>query len=475
MTNPVPIKVTNTTIDYHKKGILPNIAKNLELFFVKYKEKFVFIHIVFFILFLAIIVLPLFLPEPKENATIYNNFTKFANYAMWGLWFPLVFLSVIFTGRSWCGILCPMGAASEWANKKGFKLAIPKWVRWEGTPIVSFLIITILGQTTGVRDHPEAMAIIFGSTLLAAILLGFFFGRKKRAWCRHMCPIGLLLGVFSRLGAVEFSAKNKREGGDKYTEKTVCPTMIDIKHKEESRHCIECFRCVVPKSRGGLFLRLRPPGEEIANIKKHNPNIYEVIFLFFGTGTALGGFLWLVLPLYQNFRNTIGEWFINNDMYWIGASGPLWLMAVYPERREVFNWLDFISIVSFMLLTTAFVAIVLSILTAIATKIALRFSANSGFRKSFIELSYQYAPVAMVSLIIGLGGGLFDLLAPFNELLPFITKASFFIIGMIWSMYLGNSILKNLGIKQYKLLINIPSFLGSVFIGWLWWIAIFGV
>lgn len=235
--SPIPVKVSQPQKFSNK------YATAIEQFFVRYREQLVWVHIAMFVGFLILLFLPVFLSEPAENATPLSHFTVTANYLIWAIWFPLVFLSVIFTGRSWCGLLCPMGAASEWANKKGLQWAIPAWVRWDGTPIVSFLMITILGQTVGVRDHPEAIAEVFGMTLLAAILLGFFYGRNKRAWCRHMCPIGLLLGVFSRLGAIQFWPKRKRDGGDTYTERGICPTMIDINRKEESRHCIEFPLC----------------------------------------------------------------------------------------------------------------------------------------------------------------------------------------------------------------------------------------
>jgi polyferredoxin len=48
---------------------------------------------------------------PSSNAA--EAMGDAARFLIWTLWFPLVFLSVLVTGRSWCGVLCPMGAASE--------------------------------------------------------------------------------------------------------------------------------------------------------------------------------------------------------------------------------------------------------------------------------------------------------------------------------------------------------------------------
>jgi hypothetical protein len=41
--------------------------------------------------------------------------------------------------------------------------------------------VTTWGQTIGVRDHAESLAIVFGSTMLAAIIIGYIYGRNKRA------------------------------------------------------------------------------------------------------------------------------------------------------------------------------------------------------------------------------------------------------------------------------------------------------
>jgi len=468
----IPVRVEGA----RRPGLWPAASAAIEGFFVRYREQLLWVHVLMFVAFLAIIVLPLFLPEPAENSGPLNNFTRFASFAMWGLWFPLVFLSVVFSGRSWCGLLCPMGAASEWANKKGLQRAIPAWVRWEGTPIISFLIITILGQTVGVRDHPEAMAEVFGGTLLVAILLGFVYGRNKRAWCRHMCPIGLLLGVFSRIGMVQFAPKRPKAGGDRFTEKTVCPTMIDIPRKQESRHCIECFRCVQPKARGGLYLRLRRPGEEIERIREHHANPYEVWFLFMGTGIALGGFLWLVLPQYQAMRQWIGEWFIERDWFWIGDSGPWWLMSVHPERREVFNWLDFFTIVGFMLACMLLITAVLALTTAASAWLSRALGGERRFGRAFVELGYQYTPVAMISLVIGLGAALFEPLSVFNEDLPRMTKLLLFVVSILWGLWLSWRLLGNQQVPVgRRWLPLIPGLAGSLAVGAAWWPGIFGL
>lgn len=453
------------------------VALAVEGFFVRWRGALRWVHMVMFALFLTIIAGPLLLPEPPSGATTFTHLSPFASYVLWGVWFPLVFLSVIVTGRSWCGLLCPMGAAAEWGNKVGPQWAIPRWLRWEFMPVASFLVITILGQTVGVRDHPEAAAGVFGGTMVAAIVIGFLFGRRRRAWCRHLCPIGLLLGIFSRLGAVEFRPVNRLPGGDTYTEKGVCPMMIDLPRKEESRHCIECFRCVNPGAKAGLRLALRRPGIEVEDIRNHHANPVEVWFLFLGTGIALGGFLWTILPLWQDLRQIVGEWAIGQGWYWIGEPGPSWLMSVHPDRREVFVWLDFLLIVGFMGAVMAALTAGLAACTGLAAWLAGRVGGDAGFHRRFTELGYQCAPVAMVSLVVGLGGALFEpLRALAGTEAVGLAKGLFFMMGLGWSLWLGDRILRAQGIgPAWRWLPLLPGFAGSLLVGFGWWSAIFGL
>ncbi len=461
------------------KGHRPFLRK-IEAFMYRHRSLLNVVHVVMFIFFLALLIVPLCLPIPTEGSTLFNNLTVLSLFLIWGLWFPFVFISVIFTGRSWCGLLCPLGACSQWANQYGLKREIPRWLRWEGVPIVSFLIVTVLGQTLDVRDEPSGLAILFGIIFLAAILMGWLYGKggKKRSWCRHACPIGLLLGVFSRLGMVQFTPKQvwskiSKKKDPRYAEQGICPTMIAINQKDESRHCIECFRCVKPSSAGGLFVELRAPGAEIETIKKHHPNLSEVLFIFMGTGIALGGFLWLILPIYQTLRQWLGTWFIEQGWYWIGNSGPSFLMSVHPAQGQSYNWLDFIMIVGFMFVFMLMSLAVLTLTNSLSSLLCK--NAVSTFRERFTILGYQYAPVAMMSLLIGLGDLLFKTLEiNFGGALTEGIKISLLLLSLGWSGWLGWRLLKDYATGWKRSIAMLPGVAGATLVVLAWWPAIFG-
>ncbi len=460
---------------FRRGGLKPAWAARVEGFFVKHRRDLLFIHAGMFVLFVLLLVGPLLLPRTGTTEALAERARTLSLFMVWTLWFPLVFLSVIFTGRSWCGVLCPMGAGTEWMNRIGLKRQVPRWLQWPGTPVVSFVLITIWAQTVGARDHVEAMAIVFGSTMAAALAIGFLFGRSKRAWCRHACPIGLLLGVYARIGAVDFVPKRPKPGGDAWTEATACPTMIDLDRKTESRHCIECFRCVSPKAQGGLFLRFRAPGAEVAEIRRHNPNLAEVLFLFMGTGAALGGFLWLVLDSYQTLRQALGNFVIDRGWYWLGEAGPRWLMSVYPAEREVFRWFDFFLISGYMLAWVALMTVLMGGATALAALFSGRAGGTRRFRDRFVELGYQFLPVAMISLLLGLGGNLFHLMGQgIGVEGAAIVKTVLFLGSMAWSFALGLRLLRMQGVPAgRRWLPMLPGALASVGIGAAWYPAIF--
>ncbi len=458
----------NTEEDITKKPLLQRV----ENFSVKHRDKLVFVHMVMFVLFTIFIITPLFLSTPTKDSTIFNHFTTFANFAIWGLWAPLVFLSVIFTGRSWCGLLCPMGAATEFVNKKGLQLNIPAWLRWEGTPVISFILVAIWGQTVGVQTHHEAIAIVFGTTMVAAIIIGFFFGKNKRAWCRHACPIGLLLGVFSRISIFNFANKNPKEEHGRYAEKGLCPNMIKISCKDESRHCIQCLRCVNPKSKSGLKMEFRYAGEEVENIKKHNPNKAEVWFLFMAIGVILARVLLFTDPSYQLLRSKLEAWFISNNWTMMFESSSIWVMRSYPEHGEVFNWLDFTAITLYILVLMVIFAAILAIGVAISTYM----TKNVGRKgRVFVELSYQYMPIVMASIAIGLGGVFFNSLSLLGLSGLVITNIKIMIFGLalLWSMRIGYKILNNMDINRAAaIILTIPTSLCGLAIGYGWLIAV---
>jgi hypothetical protein len=83
-----------------------------------------------------------------------------------------------------------------------------------------------------------------------------------------------------------------------------------------------------------------------------------------------------------------------------------------------------------------------------------------------------------VSLVVGLGGQLFtplQILAGASAV--GLAKGGLFVLGLIWSIWLGDRILRRQGVTAGlpRVLSLIPGVLGSLVVALGWWPAIFGL
>lgn len=113
-----------------------------------------------------------------------------------------------------------------------------------------------------------------------------------------------------------------------------------------------------------------------------------------------------------------------------------------------------------------------------AAVVSGRCGGDGSTRSRFVELGYQYAPVAMVSLLIGLGGGLFQAMGhlglPIDALR--LLKIGLFLVGIAWSLHLADRILRRQGLRLAgRLAALLPGLAGSTAVAVAWWPALFGV
>lgn len=451
-----------------------------------------------FIVFAAFIFIPAFLPLPGEDATVLNNFTLFARFAIWGLWFPLLLISVIFFGRIWCGVLCPQGALSEFTSRWGLNLRLPKWMRRAWIPIAAFFVITVTGKLVGVDEFPLGAIEILGGTMVLAAIVGFVYVKGMRPWCRYLCPVGALMGVFARMGAVSlekrashgkasslrrrrgrerrvridfsYSGPERREADRRSNIKPdICPTFINPNTKSASSHCIECFKCV----NGGehshsLHLEIRRPGVEIEEIEKRDPSRWEVMFLFAATGLGLGDFYSEVGLFLAKYTSALGALFERLGLADLMAqSGPWWLMMNYPKHGEVLTWLDSTAIITFITAFMFITFLVLYALTRLSTSILDKYREN-------LALGYLYAPIAMVSLVVGVGGMIFSSLGflGLDEFSIHAVEAGVFALGGLWSVILALRLTAHIS-RTRQAMAMVPNFIGIATVGFLWYQVLF--
>lgn len=296
--------------------------------------------------YVVVVAWPAFLPLPGESDRILDNLTRFAQFLFWGIWWPFVILSMMTLGRVWCGLFCPEGALTEWSSKFSLGLRVPRWLKWAGWPFLAFVLTTLFGQMTSVYEYPKPALLILGGSTLAAIVVGLLYGKNKRVWCRHLCPVSGVFNLLARIAPVHYAVDRAVwDGATKSGAPVNCAPLIDIRRMQSASACHMCGRCA--GQRGAVQLALRSPEWEILRLPEAGPTIepqdrWAARLLAFGMlGVALGAFQWSASPWFIAAKQMAAEWLIEREVWWaLDTPGQWWLFAHYPELNDAFTWLD---------------------------------------------------------------------------------------------------------------------------------------
>ncbi|UCD87174.1 MAG: 4Fe-4S binding protein, partial [Desulfobacterales bacterium] len=238
-----------------------------------------------------------------------------------GFWWALGLLLVtVFLGRAFCGFMCPLGTIHHMVSWIRPALRADRMIKANqktpGQRIKYFLLITLLltavmtvnmaglldpisllfrslalailpATGLGLKELFDAMATsnikIFnylsygGETLVSPIFgygypaykTGWFIGLtflvilflnriRPRFWCRILCPLGALLGIFSR-----FTVLRLEKDQDKCTDCKLCSGTCQgaaspmPSQTWENAECLLCFNCFDACPEGALSFRFR--------------------------------------------------------------------------------------------------------------------------------------------------------------------------------------------------------------------------
>lgn len=133
---------------------------------------------------------------------------NFANLIVWSYWWPFLVVSSIFFGRIWC-MICPVELITSLASKVGLKKERPNWLK-SGWVITLLYIVVLFVGINGFAIHrsPRYMAIYLLILVFLAIVVGIIY--KKNTFCKSVCPIGILLGLYSRFSFLGWRVKNPK-------------------------------------------------------------------------------------------------------------------------------------------------------------------------------------------------------------------------------------------------------------------------
>ncbi|MBK6286416.1 MAG: 4Fe-4S binding protein [Pseudomonadales bacterium] len=382
--------------------------------------------------YFSLLIYPAFLPLPTEYVHFYENLILFAQFIFWGIWWPFVMLSMMLLGRVWCGVFCPEGALTEWASRRGLGRAIPRWMRWSGWPFVAFAMTTIYGQLVSVYEYPKAALLVLGGSTVAAMIVGFIYGRGKRVWCRHLCPANGVFAILSRLAPIHLHVDRDAWRAAPHRIAAVdCAPLINIRKMTGNSACHMCGRC--SGHRDAVTLGLRSPNQELLTLPAHEVTRWEVATLVFGVlGIAIGAFQWSASPWFIALKQLLAAWLINQNAFvLLQDNAPWWLLTHYPEVNDVFSWLDGLCILAYIGATTLVLGGAILAMLWLAQWLL-------GAQGAMWRLAYGLTPLAGVSVFLGLSGLTVSMLTAEHLNMNWVPGARIVLLalGVSWSGWL---------------------------------------
>jgi transcriptional regulator with PAS, ATPase and Fis domain/polyferredoxin len=235
------------------------------------------------LVFLVIIILALIgSPTPDNNVSV---------ILVWAIWWPMLVLSWFVGARIWCSI-CPMGAVSDLMSTMcSFKLKVPAFIRNYGLYLsaVGLGIIIWAESASNMTHSPRSTAMLLIAIVLCAMISGVLY--ERRLWCRYLCPLGRLAGVFSSCAVVEWRSNLsicnnicKTNQCFKGTEAVRgCPVYQGPFSLKSNQNCIFCGKCIKVCEHASPALNIRVPGHEIWAVLKPDKGISVFIPVILGT------------------------------------------------------------------------------------------------------------------------------------------------------------------------------------------------
>ncbi|SDM07441.1 4Fe-4S binding domain-containing protein [Oryzisolibacter propanilivorax] len=423
------------------------------------------------LVYAVLLIVPAVLPLPDRTAHVWNHLTVAAEFAFWGIWWPFVLLSMVLFGRLWCGVLCPEGTLTEWAAKHGRGLGVPRWMRWGGWPFVAFVCTTVYGQMVSVYQYPKAALVVLGGSTVAALVVGYFYTRGKRAWCRYLCPVNGVFGLLSKLAPMHYRvddeawrrtlareldaapARASASVGVPTAAQPVrivrraapavdCAPMQPLRHMQGGSGCHMCGRC--SGHQDAIALQWRSPAHEVVHVAATEADHWQTWLIVFGLlGVAIGAFHWSASPWFISARQAIATWLVDRDLYWpLADNAPWWLLTHYPDQNDVFTWLDGALLLGYIGATALVWGGVVLALLALAVRLA-----GPWARQRLHHLAQALIPLAGLGVFLGLSAITLTLLRGEGVFVPWANAARLGLLALAnaWSLWLGWAIVRHWG------------------------------
>lgn len=184
----------------------------------------------------------------------------------------------LFVGRAYCSVICPLGVMQDVISrisglrkKKKSRFSYSgekKWLRYG--ILVIFVVALVAGLTplaallapyssygrmvsSVVSPSLSPVAIVAAVSFVVVAIMSWLGGRT---YCNTICPVGTILGFFSRFALFRPIIDTSKCNSCKRCAKKCKASCIDAKnHRIDYSRCVACMDCIKNCKHGALTLR----------------------------------------------------------------------------------------------------------------------------------------------------------------------------------------------------------------------------
>jgi ferredoxin len=262
----------------------------------------IFQWIVIFVFSIIVYELVMGTVDPSKN---------FGTTMTWVLWWPVIPILFLVTGRFWCAI-CPFGKLSDIVRKfVGSKRPMPKFLKKYGIWLIDlfFIAITYSDHVWGIVESPRGSGYLLLLLVTMVVATSVFY--ERRTFCKTLCFLGGLAGNYSRSGALKVQTTAdicktcKVQSCYKGSEGVEgCPMFQFPRTMESSAECNICGNCVKNCPNNSVKITTRVPTKELWGLK--NPKLEHASLAAVIMGIVFVQNITMLEP-WQNILSAIGS------------------------------------------------------------------------------------------------------------------------------------------------------------------------